>query len=247
MLKEFRADLHIHTLLSGCAELEMLPGLIIMQAESAGLDIIAVCDHNSCENAGSVIKASQASSVKVLPGIEVQSVEGVHVLCIFENTETALKMQAEVYRALPDIRLSEDKASEQIVADENDELVSFCNMPIGMPTSLELEEICRIAGGLGAVVIPSHIDRHGTGLMDVLGYLPEGSDFDAYELSANTDLDSAVKVYPDLQDKSIIRGSDAHWLSAIGERQTILRIEHRTLDELRMALRKLEGRSARIA
>lgn len=247
MLKEFRADLHIHTLLSGCAELEMLPGLIVMQAMAVGLDVIAICDHNSCENAGSVIEASCSTSVKVLPGIEVQSVEGIHIICIFEETTSALKMQDEVYSALPEIELPEARINEQLVVDSSDELVGLCSRPIGVPTSLGLDDIYNKARKLGAVVIPAHIDRHGTGLMDVLGYLPEGSDYDAYELSGNIDETAARTTYPELLEKSLIKNSDAHWLSAIGERQTILRMEHRTLGELRMALRKMNGRSSQVA
>lgn len=247
MLTEFKADLHIHTLLSGCAELQMLPSLIVTAAQLSGLDLIAICDHNSCENAEAVIRVSTSSSVKVLPGMEVQTLEGVHVLCIFDNMESAISMQETVYNALPDIHLSDEKAGEQIIVDDADEFVGLCHRPISMPTSMELERIYAEAFELGGIIIPSHIDKHGTGLLDVLGYLPEGSDFDAYELSANIESESAMMLYPDLKGKTMIRNSDAHWLSAIGERRTMLRMYHRTLKEMRMALRGQEGREAYIA
>ena len=83
-LNAYGADLHIHTLLSPCAELEMIPSLIIEMALMAGLDIIGIADHNSCENAAAVMEAGAGSAVKVLPGLEVQSVEGVHFLCLFD-------------------------------------------------------------------------------------------------------------------------------------------------------------------
>jgi len=247
LLTEFKADLHIHTLLSGCAELEMLPSLIIAAAQMSELDLIAICDHNTCENAEAVIRVSESSSVKVLPGMEVQTLEGVHVLCIFGNMESALCMQKIVYDALPKVMLSDERAGEQIVVDKADDFVGLCNRPISMPTSLELEHVYAKASELDGVIIPSHVDKHGTGLMDVLGYLPEESDFDAYELSANIDPDSAIKLYPDLKGKTLIRSSDAHWLSAIGERRTILRMQHRTLEEVRLALRGQEDREAHIA
>lgn len=247
MLTEFKADLHIHTLLSGCAEIEMLPSLIIAAAQLNELDLIAICDHNSCENAAAVIRVSESSSVKVLPGMEVQTLEGVHVLCIFDNMELAVCMQKIVYDALPKIGLSDERAGEQIIVDEADEFVGLCDRPISMPTSLELERVYAEASELGGVIIPSHVDKHGTGLLDVLGYLSEESGFDAYELSANIEPGAAIELYPDLRGKTLIRSSDAHWLSAIGERQTILRMQHRTLDEVRLALRGQGDREAYIA
>ena len=46
-MPRFRVDLHIHTLLSPCGELSMSPEVIVRRALAAGLDAIAVCDHNS--------------------------------------------------------------------------------------------------------------------------------------------------------------------------------------------------------
>ena len=100
-LQGYAADLHIHTLLSPCAEIEMIPSLIVAAAVQAGLDVIGIADHNSCENAGAVISASKGSGVKVLPGMEVQSLEGVHLLCLFDRIEQAVQLQAIVYRSLP--------------------------------------------------------------------------------------------------------------------------------------------------
>jgi len=47
---EFRAALHIHTCLSPCAELSMTPSRIVEKAASLGLNILAVCDHNTVEH-----------------------------------------------------------------------------------------------------------------------------------------------------------------------------------------------------
>ncbi len=50
MLKPFWVDLHIHTLLSPCGELEMGAPEIVERAREAGLDVIGIADHNTCEN-----------------------------------------------------------------------------------------------------------------------------------------------------------------------------------------------------
>ena len=45
-MKEYRADLHIHTLLSPCASLEMSPAAIVDYALAKGIKILAITDHN---------------------------------------------------------------------------------------------------------------------------------------------------------------------------------------------------------
>jgi len=81
------ADLHIHTALSPCAENEMTPPAIIAAAKVKGLEIIGICDHNSAENVRAVAEAGAAEGITVLGGIEVQTVEDVHVLT-FSDTRT---------------------------------------------------------------------------------------------------------------------------------------------------------------
>ena len=46
-LTGFKADLHIHTVLSPCGDLEMSPTAIVDRALSRGLDMIAISDHNT--------------------------------------------------------------------------------------------------------------------------------------------------------------------------------------------------------
>lgn len=241
---EFRADLHIHTLLSSCAELEMLPSLIVLAAEQANIDLIAVCDHNSAENAEAVVVAAANSGVKVLPGMEVQTLEGIHVLCIFEDIDAAVRLQRSVYDALPGKMISEEKAQEQIVVDGFDQLLDLCRRPLQMPTMLDLDTLTKSAHDLGAVVVPSHVDKHGSGLLDVLGFLPEETEFDAFELSANITAEDAVCRFPGLRQRTLIGSSDAHWLGAIGNRYTLLEMQHRNLDQLRQALQQGRARVA---
>ena len=93
-MKSFRADLHIHTVLSPCTELtEMSPRAIVARALSHNLDIIAICDHNSVANAGAVIDAAADSDLFVIPGMEITSREEAHILGLFPSIDKALEMQ----------------------------------------------------------------------------------------------------------------------------------------------------------
>ena len=279
-IDRFQADLHIHTLLSPCGEMEMIPSLIIEAAARAGLDIIGIADHNSCENAGAVMEASSGTSVKVLPGLEVQSMEGVHLLCLFDTIDQATKMQASVYGALPAPSLFRGGSGrgretplltkegsgevsgtpspggegqgegakwaktfqEQLIVDSHDEFVGYCKRHLSLPTSLTIDDLWEQVESLNGILIPSHIDRRSTGLCDVLGMLPEQPDFPVVEISRNITPVEARTVYPSIGNRSIICNSDAHWLSAIGERRTTFYLEHRTVAEIKMACRGENGR-----
>src|SRR5512145_2646754 len=102
-MKPFRADLHVHTVLSPCAEVEMIPPLIVQEALEQNIDIIAITDHNASANVRAVQKAADGTGLTVLPGMEVQSREDVHLLTFFETIETLDAWQRQVDRALPDL------------------------------------------------------------------------------------------------------------------------------------------------
>ncbi len=264
-MTEYQADLHIHTLLSPCAEIEMIPSLIIEAAKIAGLDLIGIADHNSCENVASVVEAAKSSGIKVLPGMEVQTVEGVHLLCLFDEVEQAGQMQEAVYEALPPLpspplkREGEGRShpgpllrgegdrvrkvfEQQMVVDGNDEFVRYCERLLSMPSALDIDEVFERAEGLGGIVIPSHIDRSGTGICGVLGMLPETPGFEAVEVSANLTTDQARAKYASIGNLPVFHASDAHWLSAIGEHRTALTMGHRSVAEIRLACRGEGGR-----
>jgi PHP family Zn ribbon phosphoesterase len=241
-IQRYEADLHIHTVASPCGMVEMIPPLIIAAAQMAGLDMIAIVDHNCCENAGAVIEAAEGSGIRVLPGMEVQSVEGVHLLCLFDDLEQAHEMQESVYSSLPDVPGAARFIDEQFVVDAAGEFVSYCDRPISLPTRMEIETIWQQADRLGGMCIPSHIDKSGTGICGVLGMMPEEPVFEAVEISANLTPEVARVKYPSVGDLPIVQDSDAHWLDAIGEKRTAFLLEHRSLSEIRKALRGEGGR-----
>jgi len=256
-VNRYQADLHIHTLLSPCAEIEMIPSLIVEAAARAGLDLIGVADHNSCENAGAVMEAAAGSAVKVLPGLEVQSVEGVHLLCLFDELEQAVALQEAVYASLPEvmqnpIRHPEGARSaklfaEQMIVDARDEFVGYCERLLAFPTQLSIDEIWNRVEELNGMLIPSHIDRSGTGLCDILGMVPDEPEFAAVEISRNLTPTDARAAYPSIGNRAILCSSDAHWLSAIGERRTVFHMQHRTVAEIKLACRGQSGRSVSYA
>ena len=117
-MKRFRADLHIHTCLSPCAELEMNPREIVEAARGKGIDIIAITDHNSAENVEAVRGAALGKGVTVLGGMEVTSSEEVHLLALFAEREQLLRMQDIVYENLPSGENDERLYGRQVIVNE---------------------------------------------------------------------------------------------------------------------------------
>jgi predicted metal-dependent phosphoesterase TrpH len=99
MIKKFKADLHIHTCLSPCAELEMSPLAIVKTAAQKGIDIIAITDHNSAENIIAAGKAAKNLELTVLAGMEIASSEEAHILALFDKPESVLELQVAVYNS----------------------------------------------------------------------------------------------------------------------------------------------------
>ncbi|HPE46576.1 MAG TPA: PHP domain-containing protein, partial [Deltaproteobacteria bacterium] len=97
MGRVYRCNLHMHTCLSPCAELDMHPASIVRESIAQGLDVIAVCDHNASENVPYVQRAAAGTGLVVIPGMELCTQEEVHLVAIFERLEELEALQGTVY------------------------------------------------------------------------------------------------------------------------------------------------------
>jgi hypothetical protein len=242
MLKKFRADLHIHTILSPCTELtEMSPHAIIEKARHTALEVIAICDHNSCENIAPAQKISLSRELIVLAGIEIASKEEVHTLGLFDEEEEALKVQEVVYRNLPGEN-DEKSFGHQVVVNEKDEVVRLNKKLLIGATTLSLEEVVDLIHSFNGLAIASHVDREAYSIIGQLGFIPQGLALDALELSPKMSIGEARERFPQLGDYPLITSSDAHTLSDIGKSSTTFLLEEVSVSEMKMALAGREGR-----
>ena len=232
----FRADLHIHTCLSPCAELDMGPRAIAEQSRRKGLHMIAVCDHNSAENVGAAIRAGLQQGLVVLPGMEICSVEEVHTLALFSSEQAAQAMQEVVYGSLSGTNRP-DLFGDQVIANEFDEVEGFNDRRLIGATNLTLCEIISRVHALGGLSIASHIDRPSYSIISQLGFVPSGIELDALEVSPG-----AKGPYQDAHECPVVCFSDAHALDDIGRASTCFMLEAPTLEEIRLALTLAAGR-----
>lgn len=243
MLKEFKMDLHIHSCLSPCAELNMLPTAIVKQAKRENLDGVGICDHNSAENVLAVKKAGEKEGIQVLAGMEICSSEEVHILAFFENVDVLLEMQDIVYKNLSGEN-DEKYFGEQLVVDENDKIVGSNEKLLIGSTSLSVNEIVELVHSLGGLAIASHIDRDSFSLVGQLGFVPKQLPIDALELSSKCEPDKAAEY--ESYGFPLVTFSDAHFLSDIGKAFTTFFLNALSFSEVAMAFRGIKGRAVKL-
>lgn len=241
-MKQFRADLHVHTVLSPCAEVEMIPPLIVQKALEQNIDLIAITDHNASANVAAVIKASQGTKLTVLPGMEVQSREDVHLLTLFESLEVLEAWQTQVEKALPDEPNNPVFFGEQFVVDKSGEFLHSEPRLLLTSTRFSIDEVFERVDALGGLVIPAHVERTSYGLFPTLGLISEQWKVSALELSRHSTPEQAAASFPALKNYPLIQSGDVHRLNEfLGT--TIFNLASATLMEVRMAFRNIGGRS----
>jgi predicted metal-dependent phosphoesterase TrpH len=238
MLKKFVADLHIHTCLSPCAEVDMTPLRIVDKAVSEGLDIVAISDHNSAENVEVAMKLALRKGLALLPAMEVTSSEEVHVLAVFGSQGDAYRMQEIVYQYM--ITGIGGGWGEQVIVNEHDEVLGFSDKPLFSATSLSLGALVREIHSIGGLAIASHIDRDAFSVIGQLGFIPDDVEFDAFEVMRPANAGSLRSLYPETPHLS---SSDAHSLGDIGRRTSSFYMEEASFNEVGKALKGIEGRS----
>lgn len=240
-MRFFPADLHIHTALSPCAENEMTPPAIIAAAKVKGLEIIGICDHNSAENVRAVAEAGAAEGITVLGGIEVQTVEDVHVLTFLRHPDALNIWQEEVYSALPEVENDEARFGEQLIMDSCGRVTGKLCTLLLCSTSMSVDYVSRRVSELDGLVIPAHVDRPSFSLIRNLGFVPDGLELCCMEISRNISPDTARTRFPSIARFPLVKSSDAHRLSEIAG-YTDFFMEGAMWDEILLALRLAKGR-----
>jgi len=224
-MKQIRCDFHIHSALSPCADKDMTPGNIVAMAKLKGLDAIAVTDHQSCGNVNSAMVLARQFGITVVPGMELETNEEIHSICLFPDLNSAIIFDKIVKEHLPGIANREDIFGEQLLFDENDERTGKETFLLLTPCSLSFNEAARLAQELGGVMYPAHIDRDSYSILTVMGEIPQEYTGLALEISANCNLDEFLQKHPHINNFKLIQSSDAHLLEDILEPGFLLEID----------------------
>jgi PHP family Zn ribbon phosphoesterase len=236
-MRRYVADLHVHTVLSPCAAVEMTPRNIVWHAAQHGVDIVAITDHNACDNVPAAMAAAKDTDVIVLPGMEVETKEEVHLLALFAKPRQLFAWEKVVDAHRSGRRNDADRLGAQFVVDAEDNLLAVKEEMLLTSLSLSITETCAQVNALGGLVIASHVDRPAYGLLSQLGFIPPGLALAAVEVSRRVSPAEAAQRFPAIGDLPVVTASDAHTIEDfLSGPKMAFELEEPTLAEIRRAL-----------
>ena len=204
-------DLHIHSALSPCADDDMTPNNIVHMAQIKGLQMIAVTDHNAAANLAAVEKIAQEEDILLLPGIELNTAEEVHMLAYFPTVQMAEELGDYLYEALPEIPNIPQIFGNQWRMDEEDEVVGSVEKLLISALPFSVDECVKMVRARGGVIFPAHYNKSANSMISNLGMLLEYLDFQAIEVFQHAPEPEYARKYQRFYS------SDAHQLGDISE------------------------------
>ncbi len=242
-MRRYRADLHVHTVLSPCAELDMGAFDIVSRCRRERIDIVAVTDHNAAKNCKAVKEAAKESGLEVICGLEVQSSEDIHVICLFPDCDAATAFENWVWSLLPPVKNRPESFGYQLVIDKDNNIIEEVPFLLVQGIDATADETIVQAHKNGGVAVLAHIDRPVYSYVAVLGLIPGNLRVDAVELSGRLTKKEAFLWREKAAGRTIIRSSDAHRLDDIDRgKTTCFLLERPCFEEIAMALRNEAGR-----
>ncbi|OYT16648.1 MAG: histidinol-phosphatase [Bacteroidetes bacterium 4572_77] len=245
-MKFFRADLHIHTVLSPCGDLEMSPINIVERAQLLGLDIIGITDHNSTKHAPLIAELAKEKGIFTLCGAEVTSKEEVHLLCFMPDYESLNKLQHFIDTNIQQYPNNPALFGEQLIVNEQEEILEEESNLLISGINKNVNEISDFVFKQQGIIIPAHIDRPSYSLISQLGFVPQDLKCHAYEISKYISAQQIENLQASLPHATFIRSSDAHFINDLGAAFTRMYLEASTFEEIKMALMNKDGRKCDI-
>jgi len=241
-LKKYRADLHLHTVLSPCGDIYMSPAAIVEQAKKLHLDMIAICDHNTTRQVKVTQQIGREMGVFVIGGVEITTQEEAHALAYFETDEQLDKFQEFLDEHLPHIPLDEEKFGYQLIVDKDEEIVGDEPWLLWSALDCDLDMLYDKVHEIGGLFVPAHVNKPASSLMSQLGFIPPDIKADALEISKHVKKDEFLKKFAYLKKFMFTKSSDAHFLHIIGEVHCVFHMYDLTFDEFRRTLHGEDGR-----
>ncbi|SHJ81891.1 PHP domain-containing protein [Paramaledivibacter caminithermalis] len=225
-------DLHIHTALSPCGDNDMSPMNIVNMAMLKGLDVIAITDHNSVKNCLPSIKAAEDNNIIVIPGMEIQTKEEVHLLCLFRDIKAALEFGSKIDNLIPNYTNNPEYFGEQLIFDNENNIVGKENRLLISSVDISISKVFEMVDKLNGVVIPAHVDKRNYSIISNLGFLPLDLDITTIEISKNCHKEDFINRNKYLQNYNMIINSDAHYLGDISEPVNYMNIPEKDIEEI---------------
>lgn len=223
-MMRFTYDLHNHSCLSPCADNDNTPNNIAGMAYLSGIKIVALTDHNTAKNCPAFFEAAKRYGIIPVAGLELTTSEDIHLVCLFEELDSALKFDEYLQKRRVLIKNRTDIFGDQLILNSEDEVIGHDEYLLSNATTISYDEAPKLVCEFGGVCYPAHIDRDANGVIAILGTLPESPDFCCVEIHSKDKIPEFKEKY-DLSDKLIIVSSDSHYLTDINEPDNFLELD----------------------
>ena len=230
-------DLHLHSCLSPCGDDEATPDSIAGMGELNGLDIMALTDHNTAKNCPAFFKAAKRHGIIPLGGMELTTAEDIHMVCLFDELDNAVKFSDYIESRRIPIKNRTDIFGNQLICDDEDNILGREENLLTNATTVSLDEAPELVSRFGGVCFPAHVDRQANGIIAVLGDFPEKPYFPTCEVH---DVEKTAE-YAERYSKRIVSSSDAHYLWDIREKSTFLELDCERENAARAVINYLRG------
>jgi len=210
-------DLHIHSCLSPCGDMDMTPYNLVNMSALNGIEVIALTDHNTSKNCPAAMKAGEEAGVLVIPGMELTTAEEAHIVCLFDDVDKALAFSDYVYEKLPDVKNKSEVFGQQIIMDHEDRALGSLDKLLITATTISVMDVERIVKEHDGFCFPAHIDRNSYSIISSLGDIPPECGFITAEISKSGDDLALMDTHPILKDMRIVHSSDAHYLTDLAD------------------------------
>ncbi len=234
----YKADLHIHTVLSPCGSLDMSPSNIVSAALDKKMDIIGITDHNSTLQCKSVLEAAKGKPITVYCGVEITTKEEAHCLAFFDGLDALSLFQKYLDEHLPSITYDPNKFGYQVVVDTEENIIYEEKRWLVPGINQSIDKIADKVHDLNGLFIPAHINKLKNSLISQLGFIPFDLEADAYEISRHINREKMIQQQPMLADKTILQDSDAHFIDDVGSIFNTIEMNDTGFDEFRKALKQ---------
>ncbi len=242
-MKKYYYDFHIHSCLSPCADDDMTPNNIAGTAVLAGLEVVALTDHNSAKNCPAFFEAAKRNGLIPIAGMELTTAEDIHVVCLFPELGGAMEFDAYVSEHRMKVPNRADIFGEQLITDGEDEIIGREEFFLPAASEITIDDAPNIVSSFGGICYPAHVDREANGIIATLGTFPEDSDFCNAEFYDCSKANEYSAKYPALADKRLLVSSDAHYLWDIRDKSAFLEIDDEpySSDRVRRQIFRLLG------
>jgi len=237
-MSRYYYDLHTHSCLSPCADDDNTPNNLLGMASLAGIDILALTDHNSTKNCPAFFEAAERYGIIPVAGMELTTSEDIHLVCLFEHLSDAIDFDnfLDSYRIRIENRT--DVFGNQLVLDGEDNVIGEEKYLLSNATNISIEDAPKLVERFGGVCFPAHIDRDANGIISTLGTFPETPFFSCVEFHDPNKIPEYEKKYS-LREKIFVISSDSHYLTDVKDKENFFELDGDSPETVRKELFKL--------